>query len=414
MSQIQSEISSYESDRKALEDLVVDNPALERLEALLDQFNIFEAIGAVWQELRHSDFLAFLLDPQQNHGLGDAFLKRLLQKVLVSARDVEMPITPIDLDVWSFDEIFVRREWQNIDILLEDESHKLVIIIENKIRSSEHSDQLRRYYEHVQQHYLGWRIIGLYLTRDGEQPSEEVKNAYLSIDYGLVCEVLESLAKSRVSTLGPDVLTIIHHYTQMLRRHIVSDSEIAELCQRIYLKHRRALDLIYEQRPDQQAKIRVMLENLIRETPDLILDYSAKSSILWTIREWDVSILLEGSGWTSSGRMLLFAFANDKENLTITLVIGPGPQETRQRLFEMAQQSPPLRPVRKALTPKWGAIYKRSFLTSRSYEDASDDELEAEIRKQWAAFLKNDLPKIRAALREQQWIWQSENKSSPT
>ena len=67
----------YELDRKALEALVVDNPDLERLEALLDQFNIFEVIGATWQELRHSDFLTFLLDPQQNRGLGDAFLKRL-------------------------------------------------------------------------------------------------------------------------------------------------------------------------------------------------------------------------------------------------------------------------------------------------------------------------------------------------
>lgn len=83
------------------------------------------------------------------------------------------------------------------------------------------------------------------------------------------------------------------------------------------------------------------------------------------------------------------------------------------RLFEMAQQSP-FKPVRKALPDKWGAIYKHSFLTSRSYEDASDDELEAKISKQWATFLEDGLPKIRAALREQHWIWQSENKSSPT
>ena len=99
MKQVQIETTTYDSDWKALEALVVDNPDLERLEALLDQFNIFEAIGAVWQELRHSDFLAFLLDPQQNHGLGDVFLKRLLQKVLVSAESDKMPITPIDLDV---------------------------------------------------------------------------------------------------------------------------------------------------------------------------------------------------------------------------------------------------------------------------------------------------------------------------
>jgi len=38
-------------DRKALEAFVVDNHELERLEDLLIQFNIFEAIGAVQ---RHS------------------------------------------------------------------------------------------------------------------------------------------------------------------------------------------------------------------------------------------------------------------------------------------------------------------------------------------------------------------------
>lgn len=51
-----------EDDQKDLEAFVVGNPDLERLETLLDQFNMFEAIGAVRQELRHSDFLAFLLN----------------------------------------------------------------------------------------------------------------------------------------------------------------------------------------------------------------------------------------------------------------------------------------------------------------------------------------------------------------
>src|SRR5258708_36134901 len=101
MSNIQGKITAYELDRKALEALVVDNPDLERLEALLDQFNMFEVIGAVRQELRHSDFLAFLLDPQQNHGLGDAFFKRLLQTILMSVQHTNVPRTQIDLDVSS-------------------------------------------------------------------------------------------------------------------------------------------------------------------------------------------------------------------------------------------------------------------------------------------------------------------------
>jgi hypothetical protein len=75
------------ADLEALEALVVDNSDLERLETMLDQFNMFEAMGAVRREVRHSDFLAFLLDPRQSHGLGDAFVKRLLQRVFTSDSD---------------------------------------------------------------------------------------------------------------------------------------------------------------------------------------------------------------------------------------------------------------------------------------------------------------------------------------
>jgi hypothetical protein len=157
---------SGQDDAKALEALVVDNADLERLEALLDQFNIFEAIGAVRQELRHSDFLAFLLNPRGPHGLGDAFAKRLLQRMMATIPRNMAPISPIDLDVWSLDELVVLREWQDIDILLLDETHRVAVIVENKIGSSERSDQLTHYWQVTAHQYPGWRAIGLYLTPD--------------------------------------------------------------------------------------------------------------------------------------------------------------------------------------------------------------------------------------------------------
>jgi len=79
----------------ALESLVVDNPYLERLETLLGQFNIFEALGAVRVEARHSDFLGFLLSPQKNHGLGDAFARRLYERVLQRHQDRQGLVSPI-------------------------------------------------------------------------------------------------------------------------------------------------------------------------------------------------------------------------------------------------------------------------------------------------------------------------------
>src|SRR6266446_4936147 len=88
-----------------LEHLLVDNPDLEDLETRLGGFNIFEAIGAVRHERRHSAFLAFLLDPSAKHGLGDDFVRRFLQNALMSPGNQALPISPIELDVWDLNEI---------------------------------------------------------------------------------------------------------------------------------------------------------------------------------------------------------------------------------------------------------------------------------------------------------------------
>jgi PD-(D/E)XK nuclease superfamily len=50
------------------------DPRLHDLAALLHRpqpFNILTVLGLGRQELRHSDLLAYLLDPRQPHGLGD-------------------------------------------------------------------------------------------------------------------------------------------------------------------------------------------------------------------------------------------------------------------------------------------------------------------------------------------------------
>lgn len=398
--EMQGDDLSPDLARPALEALVLDNPELERLEALLDQFNLFEAVGVVRQEVRHSDFLAFLLNPQQNHGLGDVFLKRLLQQAL-GAGGRTLPIMPLDLDIWSLDEVLVLREWQNIDLLLLDKPHHFAIIIENKIESHEHSNQLQRYRQVVQTHYPDWSIIGLYLTTDGELPSDE---SYLPVSYSVICQVLEGLARSRASTLGPEVLMAITHYTQMVRRHIVGDSEIAELCRRIYQKHQRALDLIYEYRPDRQSEIREVLERLITNTPGLVSDESVKQYIRFAPEEWDVPTLRAGSGWTSSGRILLFVFNNVPDSLKLTLFIGPGPQDILTGLLALVDaKQPPFEP-RKKSGKLWYQIYSRTVLQKASYEGANE-EITQEITKHWERFVQSDLPKIVEAVRSEAWIW---------
>jgi Trp operon repressor len=49
----------------------MDCPELSALEALLSRFNIFRILRAARHEIRHSNMLAWLLTPDENHGLGD-------------------------------------------------------------------------------------------------------------------------------------------------------------------------------------------------------------------------------------------------------------------------------------------------------------------------------------------------------
>jgi hypothetical protein len=384
-----SNISS--ADRKALEALLVDNQDFIRLEGLLDQFNIFEALGVVRQELRHSDFLAFLLDPRQNHSIEDIFVKLLLQKALLAAKDIDIPITPLDLDIWDLRQAYVQREWLNIDVLLLDDKHKLALIIENKIGSKEHSKQLQRYYKDIQRHYPNYSIVGLYLTPEGDQPTE---NTYISVSYNLICTILEDLVKSRGSTLKTEVLIVIKHYTSMLRRHIVSDSEIADLCRSIYFKHQRALDLIYEHRPDRQTTIQKELENLIQQQNNFQLIHSSKGYMHFILKDRNTALSSEEKDQASLRQVLIFQFGNATDSLRLTLLIGSGPQEARQKLFEMASR-PPFKPVRRTLTIGWLTIYKRQFLTPDLYEDDDDDEIIAKLKEQWLHFLEGDFLKIR-------------------
>jgi hypothetical protein len=260
-----------ENDRAALERLVAGDSELHTLVAVLDRFNLFEALGVVRRELRHSDFLAFLLDPVESHCAGNNLARWLLEHVAAAHRSALGGAAN-----WQADEFcpVVRREWQNIDILLTDDRQRLVVLIENKIDSGEHSDQLARYYEQVKRAYPGWQILALYLTPKGERPSH---GSYLQVSYRDVVTMIEGLIADPPSGMATDVRVVLTHYVRMLRSHIVGDPELAELCRRIYRQHQRALELLFEYSDTaRQQRLRDAARQLFKGTPAIIPDSSYK------------------------------------------------------------------------------------------------------------------------------------------
>ena len=124
-----------------------------------DKPNIFQILRVTNAEIRHSNFLSWLLDPSSNHNLGDIVLKGFIKEIINHSDmfDDEFTIENID-----FVDVEVRREWENIDLLVKIDSY--VFCIENKIFSDEHSDQLTRYKNKVEESFPDLKKIYIYLN----------------------------------------------------------------------------------------------------------------------------------------------------------------------------------------------------------------------------------------------------------
>jgi len=387
--------------REALEKFVLDNEELARLEERTSQFNIFEALGIVRQEIRHSNFLAWLMNPSQSHGLGDSFLKGFLFKTSVKAGLLRIKtISPVDVDVWDLTETEIRREWSHIDILLVEHAKKFVCVIENKIYSSEHSDQLCRYRCVVEAEFPDYTRHYVLLNVSGEEPSDSY---YIGVTYDEVCDVIERLLEMRASTIGDDVATALSHYVTMIRRRVMPDREIQELCRRIYSKHQAALDLIYEHRPDRQAEMRDALLKMIEADPDFTLDRSSKDFIRFHPVSWARPELQRSRGWTRTGMILLFEFWNSSRwnpnSLGLKLTLGPGDEGVRRQIYEVTTQAGrPFTLGTKGLAEKWLKVFSKEILSSADYDDLDLEAIQSRLQEAWSAFKSDELPRIREVI----------------
>ena len=79
----------------------------DKLELGLQTPNIFEILKISKTEIRHSNFLSWMLNPNGSHQLGDVFLKRFLREVFLSERFNE--INQVDVEGMDLSNVEVYR-----------------------------------------------------------------------------------------------------------------------------------------------------------------------------------------------------------------------------------------------------------------------------------------------------------------
>lgn len=144
--------------------LLVDSSYLA-LKKAVNTPSIFRVLKNASYEIRHSDFLAWLLNPTETHHQGSLFFRALIE----------------DLEIERFgslDTLQVRRELENLDLFLFNQCSG--IVIENKTLSKDGPGQLSHYRQKVRvdERFKHLQVTFVYLTLDGQKPTDRDEVEY--------------------------------------------------------------------------------------------------------------------------------------------------------------------------------------------------------------------------------------------
>lgn len=233
-------------DKKIIKEQIRDlllSDDFKKLEKMNYGYNLFNILKLEYKETAHSDMLAYLLNPCENHYLKESMINELFKHL--SKKDANY----INLMLLNYSDLEVYREYtidngRRLDILLISKCNKVVILIENKIWSGEGDNQLEDYKKYIDDKYNNYSRIFLYLTPEKERKKEY--KGYIHITYNYIYSMLENVLKEHQMTTA--IWTFLKQYKDMIRRDIMGevDKEIAELCRKLYVEHKEALDKIMQ------------------------------------------------------------------------------------------------------------------------------------------------------------------------
>ena len=215
------------------------------------KFNIFKVLKLQDMEIRHSNFLAWLLNPNENHGLGRLFF----DEFCVAAKITNL-----------FEDFEIEREEENIDILVKDNKNKHYILIENKYGTKEHSNQLYRYSEYVKNTYSvdDNSINKIYLDIDEEK--YVCSKGYTPITYeNEILPILERLV-SKMANNSPEQQAV-YQYIAVLREKYTLRGELKNICLELqksgnYSKYKELVDKMTNHR---RFEVMDTIKNILSE-----------------------------------------------------------------------------------------------------------------------------------------------------
>ena len=204
--------------------------------------------GVSRMEIKHSNFLKWLLDPFNNPDLDDLALRKLICLIQKKAEGILEYARFSKLDLknakYSYDDKVIEREKYNIDLLIKVYINDIpyVFIIENKIGAAVYND-LDKYYQKIKEENAEAQIIRvfLYYYCDIFDLEKVKKNKYIILEYqdvydDVLKDTLKYAINSRTRNIIYDYIHCLASFTDALNYYMITTDEEKELLVRLFSK----------------------------------------------------------------------------------------------------------------------------------------------------------------------------------
>lgn len=190
-------------------DKLLFNSDFRYIQETINEPNIFRILSNTDYEIRHSSFIAWLLDAKETHGCSTLFSNDLVSK-----------LAPVDNPTAEWE---VFREKHNIDLILT--SPEETVVVENKTYSKDAPGQLKKYRELVISNPAYKNPSFVYLNLKGEAPEDLKERTFWNLcSYTELLVALKKLCKEKKDEIDKN-----HSKTRILVEDYINAVEMRHL-----------------------------------------------------------------------------------------------------------------------------------------------------------------------------------------
>ena len=407
-------------------------------------FNPFDVLRYADYEIRHSNVLAWLLQPDGTHGIGDAFLRDFTTALNEEARNQGVPPVPIP-SRFEPEDVGVERELHYVDITLfltgKKTDKSVVIAIENKTGEAvpDHVEQVLGYDEKLREEYKAKYDLIQSVLLTTSSTSDASAHGVIHVSWARICDIVKSIRERERFEFdeGERVRAFLGHYLEIVKRFAGQPDADPDYFTTLLEDHRLVLNKLLKERedgvggvdekgPDELGTYRKTLDRLIN-------DFRQKPKRLRSA----IQTFLKGRGfrtWTNTpqGYQWFYLYLSNasmeatRESLgtpwlprwsiilghrevLLQLQFNPPEKEMKpvvDRIAEFMNKNPidpsPERRERYPMDIRWGGhlvVYRHRLMTDDELSAIPVSEIEDVALREMAAFLDRDFRRIETYLK---------------